>query len=76
VASKVTAGESAGRKPRSKKPADRESPTCCEPDRTPSFNQTTIEALEDAKADRNLTRYADEDELFQKLGIKVGKEKT
>ncbi len=76
MASKVTAGEFAGKKPRSKKTADLETPTCCEADRTPSFNQTTIEALEDAKADRNLTRYADEDELFRKLGIQVGKEKT
>jgi hypothetical protein len=35
-------------------------------------NATTRRAIADVKAGR-LTRYADEDELFRKLGIKVGK---
>lgn len=75
MASKGVAGKSPGRKPKSKNPADLETP-CCEIDRTPSFNETTIKAIEDTRAGRNLTEFADEDELFQKLGIKVGKEKA
>jgi hypothetical protein len=35
----------------------------------------TIEALRDL-ATGNLTRYADEDDMFTKLGIKVGKKKA
>ena len=76
MASKGVAGKSAGKKLKSKKPADLETPSCCEADRTPSFNETTIKAIEDTRAGRNLTEFADEDELFQKLGIKVGKEKA
>jgi hypothetical protein len=44
--------------------------------RTPRFNATTIKAMQDAKAGKNLTRYIDEDDLFQKLGIKLGKAQT
>jgi DNA-damage-inducible protein J len=36
-------------------------------------NTTTREALRDAEAGRNLTRYADADDLFRKLGVKSGK---
>ena len=36
-------------------------------------NATTREALRDAEAGRNLTRYADTDDLFRKLGVKGGK---
>jgi DNA-damage-inducible protein J len=35
-------------------------------------NATTRKALRDAEAGRNLTRYADADDLFKKLGIKRG----
>jgi DNA-damage-inducible protein J len=35
-------------------------------------NATTREALRDAEAGRNLTRYADADDLFRKLGVKRG----
>ena len=35
-------------------------------------NATTREALRDAEAGRNLTRHADADDLFRKLGIKRG----
>jgi DNA-damage-inducible protein J len=35
-------------------------------------NATTCEALSDAEAGRNLTRYADADDLFRKLGVKRG----
>ena len=38
-------------------------------------NATTREALHDAEAGRNLTRYADADDLFRKLGVKSGKGK-
>jgi antitoxin component of RelBE/YafQ-DinJ toxin-antitoxin module len=48
---------------------------CCEPDRTPSFNETTIRALEDARAGIGVTEYADAADLFKKMGIEVGKEK-
>jgi len=37
------------------------------------FNATTIKALRDAKARKNLTTCVDEDDLFKKLGIKIGK---
>jgi hypothetical protein len=40
------------------------------------FNAITIQAMQDAKAGKNLTRYRDEDDLFQKLGIKLGKAQT
>jgi DNA-damage-inducible protein J len=35
-------------------------------------NATTCQALRDAEAGRNLTRYADADDLFRKLGVKSG----
>ncbi len=35
-------------------------------------NATTREALRDAEARKNLTRYADADDLFRKLGLKSG----
>jgi DNA-damage-inducible protein J len=38
-------------------------------------NATTRKALRDADAGRNLTRYADADDLFRKLGVKRGKSK-
>jgi len=50
-------------------------PPCCDGSTTPDFNATTIRALEDARADRNLKRFADVDELFTRLGIEVGQEK-
>ena len=37
------------------------------------FNAETAQALRDADAGRNLTHYVDEDDLFRKLGIKIGK---
>jgi DNA-damage-inducible protein J len=35
-------------------------------------NATTRDALLDAEAGKNLTRYADADDLFRKLGVKSG----
>jgi DNA-damage-inducible protein J len=35
-------------------------------------NATTREVLRDAEAGKNRTRYADADDLFQKLGVKPG----
>jgi DNA-damage-inducible protein J len=35
-------------------------------------NATTRQALRDADAGKNLTRYADADDLFRKLGVKSG----
>ena len=37
------------------------------------FNAETAQVLRDADAGKNLTRSVDEDDLFRKLGIKVGK---
>jgi hypothetical protein len=37
-------------------------------------NARTRKALRDADAGKNLTRYVDEDDLFKKLGIKLGQE--
>jgi hypothetical protein len=37
-------------------------------------NARTRKALRDADAGKNLTRYVDEDDLFRKLGIKLGQE--
>lgn len=39
-------------------------------------NAVTRKTLEDAAAGKNLTRYADTDDMFRKLGIKVGESKT
>ena len=39
-------------------------------------NAATRKALRDADAGKNLTRYVDADDLFRKLGIKLGKEKA
>jgi hypothetical protein len=44
--------------------------------KTPRFNATTIQAMEDARTGKNVTIYRDEDELFQKLGIPLGKVQT
>ena len=60
------AEQSPGEEPRPEEP-----PPCCDADRVPIFNAATIEALEDAQADRHLTRYRDVDELFRKLDIGV-----
>jgi len=35
-------------------------------------NATTRKALKDAEAGKNLTRYADADDMFRKLGVKRG----
>jgi hypothetical protein len=37
------------------------------------FNAETAQVLRDTAAGKNLTRYVDEDDLFKKLGIKIGK---
>jgi hypothetical protein len=37
-------------------------------------NARTRKTLRDADAGKNLTRYVDEDDLFRKLGIKLGQE--
>jgi hypothetical protein len=37
------------------------------------FNAETAQVLRDADAGKNLTRSVDEDDLFRKLGIKLGK---
>lgn len=37
------------------------------------FNAETAQVLRDADAGKNLTRSVDEDDLFGKLGIKLGK---
>ncbi len=63
-------------KPAPKRDPDPKTPTCCEADRTPSFNETTVKAMEDVRDGKNLTRYAHADELFEKMGIKVGKAKA
>src|SRR5262245_61535968 len=39
-------------------------------------NARTRKALRDADAGKKLTRYADADDLFRKLGIKLGQEKA
>ena len=69
------AGRRAARKSVPEKTDDSGAMPCCEPDRTPSFNETTIRALEDARAGIGVTEYADAADLFKKMGIKVGKEK-
>ena len=76
MASKPAAGGRVRKKPAAKSATDPKTPTCCEADRTPSFNETTVKAMEDIRDGKNLTRYADGDELFEKMGIKVGKAKA
>ena len=39
-------------------------------------NARTRKALRDADAGKNLTEYADADDLFRKLGIQLGQEKV
>ena len=39
-------------------------------------NARTRKALRDADAGKNVTEYADADDLFRKLGIKLGQEKV
>jgi len=39
-------------------------------------NAATRKTLDDSAAGKNLTRYADTDDMFRKLGIKVGESKT
>jgi hypothetical protein len=54
----------------------------CSPDevapctRSHTPNARTRKALRDADAGKNLTRYVDADDLFRKLGIKLGQEKA
>ena len=76
MAGKRAAGAPRDKKPVSEGTADSNGAPCCQAGRSPAFNETTIRALEDARADRDLAEYADEDELFKKLGIEVGKAKT
>ena len=76
MAGKMVAGGPAAKKPVSEKSANSDALPCCEPQRNPSFNATTIRALEDARAGIGVTEYADEVELFEKMGIKSGKAKT
>jgi hypothetical protein len=67
MVNKLATGESEGKKPVPEKSANPKAPASSKADKTQSFNQTTIEALQDARDDKNLTRYADEDDLFKKL---------
>ncbi len=76
MAGKPAAGGPVRKKAASKRATDPETPTCCEADRTPTFNETTVKAMEDVRDGKNLTRYADGDELFAKMGIRVGKAKA
>jgi hypothetical protein len=76
MSGKRVAGGPATKKPVSETTADSNDLPCCEADRTPSLNETTIRALEDARAGIGVTEYADEVELFEKMGIKVGKAKA
>jgi hypothetical protein len=76
MASELTSKKPAVENPVPEQSDKSKAPACCEAGATPSFNETTIKALEDARDDRDLTRYADEDDLFQKMGIKVGKTKA
>jgi hypothetical protein len=39
-------------------------------------NARTRKTLRDADAGKNLTRYADEDDLFRKLGIELGQDEA
>jgi hypothetical protein len=48
-----------------------EAATCT---RSHTPNARTRKALRDADDGKNLTRYVDEDDLFRKLGIKLGQE--
>ena len=66
MASKPAAGGRVRKKPAPKRATDPKTPTCCEADRTPSFIETTVKAMEDVRDGKNLTRYADGDELFEK----------
>ena len=68
-------------KPRRPRPAETSAPSeACPPDeaspctRSHTPNARTRKALRDADAGKNLTRYVDEDDLFRKLGIKLGQE--
>ena len=76
MASKPAAGGRVRKQPAPKRATDPKTATCCEADRTPSFNETTVKAMEDVRDGKNLTRYADGDDLFEKMGIKVGKAKA
>ena len=40
------------------------------------LNGRTRKTLRDADAGKNLTRYADEDDLFRKLGIELGQDEA
>jgi hypothetical protein len=76
MSDKPVAGIPATKKPAPEKTTDSNDLPCCEADRTPSFNETTIGALEDVRAGIGVTEYADEVELFEKMRVKVGKAKT
>ena len=55
-------------------PRPRKTPRPCTRSHVP--NARTRKALRDADAGKNLTSYADEDDLFRKLGIKLGQESS
>jgi hypothetical protein len=76
MASKPATGGRVRKKSAPKGATDPTTPTCCEADRAPSFNETTVKAMEDIRDGKNLTRFANGDELFDKMGIKVGKAKA
>ncbi len=75
MAGKLVARGPAGKKPAIEKPADSDALPCCEPDKIRLFNETTVRAIEYASAGIVVTEYADEVELFEKMGIKIGKGK-
>ena len=54
MAGKLRSSGRSTRKPVPKKPAEPEAPTCCEADWTPSFNETTLKAMEDVRTGKNL----------------------
>ena len=65
MADKRVTGRPAAKEPVPEKTDDSDMLSCCESDRTPSFDETTIRALEDARASIGVTEYADAAELFE-----------
>ena len=67
-------GTAAPEAPAGSKPRQLDEAAPCTRSHVP--NARTRKTLRDADAGKNLTRYADEDDLFRKLGIELGQDEA
>jgi hypothetical protein len=75
-AKKLITAKSALKKPTRVKVQSAPKTSKVPPSKKHVFNAETAQVLRDAEAGKNMTTYVDEDDLFRKLGIKIGTAKA